>query len=367
MIDARQPPRPSGTRFPDFDTAALTATAPRRLGQFRRDLRRTVPGATRARTALVVAAWIVVIVTVAVIALSVLLVAGHQSAAGAVLIPAAVVLAAIAVALWWLTGRVAGSARTYRLHRFAEANGMTYSTTEKDPDLPGVLFGRGIMRTAHDVFRDDESGFEVGGFTYRVRSWMDSRTTAYRRGYVGIRLPRHLPNIVLMRRGSWVIRDLWDTFDRNQRMSLEGDWDKSFTLYCPRGYERDALYLFAPDVMAEFIDSAGRFDAEIIDDWLFLYAPRPLRSAQPATWVDLHRVMVALENRISGWSRWSDERSSSRIGQPRGAEAGIRRLSANEDIEQVAPEGRRLRSGLTWLGVVAAVAVVAYGLLALVR
>ena len=57
----------------------------------------------------------------------------------------------------------------------------------------------------------------------------------------------------------------------DQALSLEGDFDKYFTLYCPEGFERDALYVFAPDLMALLIDEAGGKHVEVIDDWMFVY------------------------------------------------------------------------------------------------
>jgi len=42
-------------------------------------------------------------------------------------------------------------------------------------------------------------------------------------------------------------------------------------LYCPKDYERDALYIFTPDLMALLIDHGNKFDLEIVDDRLYLY------------------------------------------------------------------------------------------------
>lgn len=52
-------------------------------------------------------------------------------------------------------------------------------------------------------------------------------------------------------------------FARDQVLSLEGDFDRYFTPYCPKQYERDALSVFTPDLMALCIDEAAPFDIEI--------------------------------------------------------------------------------------------------------
>ena len=98
------------------------------------------------------------------------------------------------------------------------------------------------------------------------------------------------------------------TFDRDQRLSLEGDFDQHFSLYCPEGYEQDALYLFTPDIMARFIDHAAALDVEIVDDWLFLYGKREFSGLDPATWAWLFSVVAALLDKFAQWARWRDER-----------------------------------------------------------
>ncbi len=98
------------------------------------------------------------------------------------------------------------------------------------------------------------------------------------------------------------------TFSRDQRLSLEGDFDQHFALYCPTGYERDALYLFTPDVMARFIDNAAALDVEIVDDRLFLYARRELSTLDPAVWQWIFGTVDAIDEKLGQWARWRDER-----------------------------------------------------------
>lgn len=369
MVYKRSGTNPHQTLDERFDTAALSEPVPRTLGRFRRELRSSFPGVTRPRTIMLWSAGVLAILALGLIALGALLVAVRQPGLGSIAGMIVVLLVTIG-ALCWGAAKATGSTRTFRLSRFAERNGMGYLPSQKNPDLPGALFGRGTMRKAHDIFRyGDAPDLEIGGFTYHVRSWMDTRTTMYRRGYIGIRLPKSLPHIVLVRRRSLVIKDLWETFDRDQRLSLEGDWDRHFSLYCPRGYERDALYLFAPDVMAQFIDSASDFDAEIVDDWLFLYAARPFATTRPQTWVDVHQAIAPLSRRIHGWGRWTDERSTRsdpEVPAPGSSPSPALSAEVGPAEDDVAPQGRRLRTGLTWLGVLAVVGTILYVIVSLI-
>lgn len=138
--------------------------------------------------------------------------------------------------------------------------------------------------------------------------------------------------------------------DSSQRLSLEGDFDSHFALYCPSGYERDALYLFTPDVMTRAVDEAGGWDIEIVDDVLLLTRSRDVVTTDPAEWSEIIRTTVAFAGKIEQWERWRDDRAES---EPDGA-MGLPVASVG-----VAAGGRRLRTAWStatwvWIGLGAA-------------
>lgn len=244
-----------------------------------------------------------------------------------------------------------GSVRRYRLDRFARANAMTYAPSIPAPRLPGMIFGQGHSRVASDLVRGDLPRFvEFGNYRYTTGSGK-SRTT-HTWGYVAVKLDVPLPHIVLDavgNNGLFGASNLPTQFDRDQRLSLEGDFDRFFSLYCPADYERDALYLFTPDIMARFIDNAAALDVEIVDDWLFLYARRDLSTLDPATWAWLFSVVAALLDKLAQWARWRDDRLEA-LG-PETADAvasGIPGAAPGSapvlrPPPGVAPQGRRLK------------------------
>ncbi|MFN3949484.1 hypothetical protein [Microbacterium sp.] len=266
-----------------------------------------------------------------------------------------------------------GSAvRRYRLDRFARANGMTWHPGFADPALPGMIFGLGRARTAHDLVRAERPRFvEVGNFTYETGSGKNKQT--HRWGYVAVRLDTPLPHIVLDAVGNNGLfggTNLPIAFGRGQRLSLEGDFDEHFALYCPEGYERDALYLFTPDVMARFIDNAAALDVEIVDDWLFLYSRRDLSTLDPATWRWLFTTVAAVDDKLAQWARWRDERMSATptagavaSGIP-GATAEAAPLLGPPPVGVAAP-GRRLRRGFPVATVLVVLAVAGWWVLTL--
>ncbi|KAA9108458.1 hypothetical protein [Microbacterium rhizomatis] len=256
----------------------------------------------------------------------------------------------------------------YRLDAFARANGMTFIPSIGNPPLPGMIFGIGGSRVARDVVRAAQPRFaEFGNYRYTTGSGKDRTTHDW--GYVAIRLDTPLPNIVLDavgNNGLFGASNLPASFAKHQRLSLEGDFDTYFSLYCPEGYERDALYLFTPDIMERFVDNAAALDVEIVDDWLFLYGQRSFSTIDPHTWAWLFSVVGALNDKFAQWARWRDERLSSETAGASRTDAAASAVPfaaptrALTPPPGVAPQGRRLTRRFPWAGVVVLVAFAAF-------
>lgn len=296
-----------------------------------------------------------------------------STAFGAV-VPVVLFAAVIAaIVLFIVRGMRLRAERAYRLDRFATVNGMTYVPGHAQPALPGMIFGIGSSRSSSDLVRGTQPRFvEFANYQYTTGS--GKNRTTHRWGYVAIKLDVPLPHIVLDARGNNGLfgSNLPTTFDKDQRLGLEGDFDEFFSLYCPAGYERDALYLFTPDIMARFIDNAAALDVEIVDDWLFLYGKREFSGLDPATWAWLFSVVAALLDKFAQWARWRDDRlqtdaaaaraattgSEVAAGTPGAATAASAALPFAAPMESlrpppgVAPKGRRLKRGISWPAVI---------------
>ena len=238
--------------------------------------------------------------------------------------------------------------RWLRLSRFADANGLVFSATDADPSYPGAIFGLGSQREVTDHLRSTSDRFlDIGNYTYVTGSGK-SRTT-HRWGFMAIALDRSMPNMVLdskANNGLFGGTNLPTYFSKDQVLSLEGDFDKHFTLYCPKQYERDALYVFTPDLMALLIDEVAPFDVEIVDRWMFVYSSGSFPVANPATYQRLFRIIDTVGSKtLSQTERYADDR----VGD----------FAANI----VAPQGRRLRRGWSVGAVIAIVLFAALWLL----
>ncbi|MFF1876009.1 hypothetical protein, partial [Kitasatospora herbaricolor] len=215
---------------------------------------------------------------------------------------------------------------------------------------PGSIFQLGTERVI--LNRLTTAAGNPGRFTdlatYRYVTGSGKSREVHTWGYLAVRLDRPLPHIVLDARsnnGLFGATNLPAEFSRSQRLSLEGDFDRYFTLYCPKDYERDALYLLTPDLMALLIDEAQDFDVEIVDDWMFVYASRSLDLADPAVAGRMFRILSTVGAKATGRAdRYADDHAGSVAGHT------------------IAAGGRRLRGAFPVLGLIIAGLFVAWWL-----
>lgn len=254
-------------------------------------------------------------------------------------------LALFAALVVWAA--IAGSRRWprwVRLDKFARANGLVFSPMDPTPNYPGAIFQIGSDRQAVEHFRTADGRFlDLGNFRYTTGSGKNRTTRTW--GFMALELDRRLPHMLLdakSNNGLFGASNLPAAFDRTQVLSLEGDFDRYFTLYCPKEYERDALYVFTPDLMALLIDEAAPYDVEIVDDWMFVYSQTPFDVMQPATYERLFRIVDTLGSKtVQRTDRYADERVGDR------------------SLDVVAPQGRRLKRGISIGAIVIAVTVAA--------
>jgi hypothetical protein len=118
-------------------------------------------------------------------------------------------------------------------------------------------------------------------------------------GFVALQMDRQLPNMMMISRhrepGS---AELPFRPDPTQVLDLEGNFGDDFTLYCPKEFEDDALYVFTPDLMALLIDEAAPFDFEIVDKWMFIYSSRAFHPLDENAYRHIFQILDNLGTKI---------------------------------------------------------------------
>ena len=229
-----------------------------------------------------------------------------------------------------------------KLYKFAQANDITLRYDVGSPAYSGMIFDEGHSRQIKEALAFSD-GVELGNYEYVTGSGKSRTTHLY--GYARVALNRSLPNMVLDAKSNNFLNlsSLPDTFDRSQRLKLEGDFNNYFDLYVPKQYERDALYVFTPDVMQALVDRGKQYDMEVVDSELFVYFPLRIKLDSQAVLTDMLAMLDTIGTELRDQTRrYSDEKLASNV--PAGT--------------AVAQEGKRLKKSLSPLIIVIVIFIV---------
>lgn len=175
--------------------------------------------------------------------------------------------------------------RRLRVRLFAAANGLEYRAHGIAPPPVGILFGGGKHVAVTDQLGSPSGrsirgrtgtktvGFTIGNATFSERNASGGRGKSVgQSGFVHVALTARSPHLLLdaVANNGGARRGIGAAVAREQLISLEGDFDRHFALYCAPGFQVEALQVFTPDVMALLIDHGSRWDVEIVDDDLFV-------------------------------------------------------------------------------------------------
>lgn len=147
--------------------------------------------------------------------------------------------------------------------------GYSYANEWVRPELAGLLFSEGEDAVATDVADALNSGspFLAGSLSANYAA----AGAAVASSFIAFPLPRSMPSVVLVNARHGALRQANIGMGSRQMLSLKGNFDRSFTLYCPIGHEKVALEMFTPELMQMFLEAIPGSDAELVDDWLFVY------------------------------------------------------------------------------------------------
>ena len=253
--------------------------------------------------------------------------------------PAAVTVLLVGIAI---VGSIVGrklSHNAVSLASAAYARGFDYTPEVRAPGLPGLLFRAGSRVTVTSLIdaTSSETPFLAGSLTGQY-AMETSTPRLLAASFVAIPLARTVPNIVLLGTGFGILKRAGLGLDGRQRLGLEGDFDKSFALHVPAGYERDALEIFTPNLMQLLLDTTAGCDVELVDDWMFVYSGLG-KYNKPES---LDGLVAVTEH-----SRATIERQTSRYRDDRSARAASHTISPDEHaarVGRVAAAGSRVKT-----------------------
>ena len=210
-----------------------------------------------------------------------------------------------------------------RLEKLARDNGWNYGykVHEKLHNV-ATLFNRGRNHVYTNVLT--APNFQVGLCSFEIESGLVSITKNFKlfrnrqelsHGYMVMPLERALPHMLLDSKSNnlkffgFETSNMPASFKRDQVVSLEGDFDKYYTLYAPADYGVDVRYVFTPDLMSFLIEESDSTDIEIVDNNMFVYFGK-FNIESVAFWHRVDRLTTVIGEKLVGRAgRYDDDRT----------------------------------------------------------
>jgi hypothetical protein len=123
---------------------------------------------------------------------------------------------------------------------------------------------------------------------------------------IDVLLPKRMPHIFLdAHHNDKGLRPEF-VFEKDNKISLEGNVDHTFQAYAPKQHKSLALSILGPDILELFIKHAYKFDVEIMEHHMRLIVPDQMISrdekAQHELLAAAKIVMKKLDHRLKSWN-----------------------------------------------------------------
>lgn len=162
------------------------------------------------------------------------------------------------------------------------------------------------------------------------------------------------PHMVLDAKGTRAVTGtgMPRSISAQHQVPLGPEAEERFSLYALTEPHEDARALFNPELLRRLQESPGLFDIEVVDDWIFVYAPGQIVTSDPNTWSWAASVTDALLGAAQRWQGSTqesrDERgSTARCGPGARAEAPRQQTLRAADRSDAGTAGTVHRGGHT--------------------
>lgn len=183
----------------------------------------------------------------------------------------------------------------------AAANGWQYFTHAAAQPLPGLIFRRTtgeprLMQASANIVRPPGMpSIEIGNTVYLETA--GGNQFAQKWGYAALHTGAALPPVVIEAERNRAISAL-PSVPTDAEASTLGKPGREITVYTSAASAAWAADVFTPELVDLLDDGTVAFDVELVEGYLFLYAPGRLATADPAIWDRVLTVMAALATRV---------------------------------------------------------------------
>lgn len=172
------------------------------------------------------------------------------------------------------------------LVEFSKTNNFNFTPENKNIDEKGSLFQ---VSGAYAKRENRIINGRLKNFPFKLSDYhYETGSGKYKKSY-GVRvmrltLPRKLPHMVIdclveegesgtAFGGGGGLSTLPIDFDSSQKIDLEGDFHKFFSVYAPDKYAISALTVIAPDTMEILMRMKSLCDIEVVENYIYFYWP----------------------------------------------------------------------------------------------
>ncbi len=251
---------------------------------------------------------------------------------------------AIVYGLWKVMAR--HITRILQIKKFAETNNITYLDGEPN-NQPGLIFQPGNSKRFYPALELPNTPHLIfGNYRYTIGSGKSRQT--YRYGFIRVQLSRKLPHVILDATSNNFMGRFSNLawFGTKQRIELEGDFNKYFSVHCPENYGRDTLYWLTPELMELLKNHMSNYDIEIVDNYVYAYTRSRFK---------LHEQTIRSLIGLGSWLHHEFEENTHRYSDER-----IGSYAANV----VAKQGRRLKQRFSWISIAVVILYITIRILA---
>lgn len=241
--------------------------------------------------------------------------------------------------------------KTIRLKKFAAANNFDYIDSHQPIARAGAIFNTGSSRHYASGFASKDGALSLANYQYTISGGRSSQTISW--GVMRAKLTRNLPNVILDATSNNTFgkfSNLPESFSGGQKFELEGDFNKYFSVLAPKGYQRDALYFLTPELMQALVEYGKDYDFEIVDDNLYIYKSGAFK---------FNKEMLPHIVQTIKYFGWQFEDNVRRYNDDRVENAKVANV--------VSTDGRRLKHGAGWVGVVLFVIYLIFWFMQIIR
>ena len=156
------------------------------------------------------------------------------------------------------------------MRQFAKDLGYKYTGQGNRESVVGSLFGIGHSRSISHVIDSINESHPVRIFFYSYIVGEGKSSHTYQNTVFEKTFDCIVPHILVHKPDLFFSNDI-PVFEGGVNLTLEGDFNKYFSLTVQKDFEMEAYEIFTPDVMEELIETSKKFGFEFIQNKLYIY------------------------------------------------------------------------------------------------